>query len=608
MVATLPKRSEVPAEMTWDAESIFATPGDWQKAVEQANQAIPELNRHAGTLAGSAATLLEALKERDGLFVKAGHIYQWAMMHQVVDSDNQEAIARIGQAQMMYARVQAAAAYIEPEILEMDQQKLDSFMSESPELATYRHYFEKLGTRRGHVRSAEVEQVLAEVSDVAASGYAIYNALADADLKFGTIKDEQGNNVELGQSNVWQYIRSQNRDVREAAWNAMSDAYITFKNTCAATLNSAVKSDVFYARARNYDTALEASLSATNIPTQVFYQVLDTFKKNLPVWHRYWEIKRRGLGVDRLTGYDIDVPLVRSRREIPYNEGKQMVMRGMAPLGEEYLQPLRMGLEEQRWVDVLPNQGKGQGAFSSGFPGTHPFLFISYDDSLENVSTLAHELGHSMHSYLTWKNQPVVYGGYSMFVAETASNFNQALMRADLLSQNPEEDFELEILAEAMSNFHRYLFIMPTLARFEIECHERVERGESLTAESMMELMADLYTEAYGPAVEVDRPRVGITWAEFPHLFANFYVFQYTTGISAANALADMVVKEGKPAAERYLSFLRAGDSLYPLDALKLAGIDMSTPEPVERAFGILSGMVDRLDKLVGQGPVTANQ
>jgi oligoendopeptidase F len=296
---------------------------------------------------------------------------------------------------------------------------------------------------------------------------------------------------------------------------------------------------------------------------------------------------------------------VRSRREIPYDEGMDMVLTGMAPLGDEYIEPMRRGLHQDRWVDVLPNQGKGQGAFSSGFPGTHPFLFISYDDSLENVSTLAHELGHSMHSYLTWKHQPVVYGGYSMFVAETASNFNQALMRANLLEKNTEEDFELEILAEAMSNFHRYLFIMPTLARFEIECHERVERGESLTAESMMELMADLYAEAYGPAVEVDRPRVGITWAEFPHLFANFYVFQYTTGISAANALADMVVKEGKPAADRYLSFLRAGDSLYPMDALKLAGIDMSTPEPVERAFGILNRMVDRLDKLVGQGPVS---
>ncbi len=605
MVATLPKRSEVPVEKTWDASSIFATPEDWQKAVEEVNRGIPELNRHAGKLAGSSRTLLAVLKERDDLIIKAGHIYQWAMMHQAVDSDNQQAIARLGQAQMLFARVQAAAAYIEPEILEVEPQKLDALMSESEDLAVYRHYFDKLGTRRGHVRSAEVEQVLAEVSDVAQSGYAIYNALADADLKFGKIKDEEGREVELGQSNVWQYIRSQNREVREAAWNAMSDAYITFKNTTAATLNSAVKSDVFYARARNYDSALEASLSATNIPTQVFYQVLDTFKKNLPVWHRYWEIKRRGLGVDRLTGYDIDVPLVRSSREIPYDEGMNMVLEGMAPLGNEYLEPLRRGLQQERWVDVLPNQGKGQGAFSSGFPGTHPFLFISYDNSLENVSTLAHELGHSMHSFLTWKNQPVVYGGYSMFVAETASNFNQALMRANLLSKNPDEDFELEILAEAMSNFHRYLFIMPTLARFEIECHERVERGESLTAESMMELMADLYAEAYGPAVDVDRPRVGITWAEFPHLFANFYVFQYTTGISAANALADMVVKEGKPAADRYLSFLRAGDSLYPIDALKLAGIDMSTPEPVERAFGILKGMIDRLDKLVGQGPIS---
>jgi oligoendopeptidase F len=340
------------------------------------------------------------------------------------------------------------------------------------------------------------------------------------------------------------------------------------------------------------------------VPTEVFYKVLDTFKKNLPVWHRYWEIKRRGLGVDKLHGYDIDVPLIRKERKISYDEGMKIVLEGMAPLGEEYIQPLQRGLYEQRWVDVLPNEGKGGGAFSSGAPGTHPFLFISYDDTLENVSTLAHELGHSMHSYLSWKHQPVVYANYSMFAAETASNFNQALVRAHLLATDKDPDFELEVLAEAMSNFHRYLFIMPTLARFEIEMHERLERGEGLTAEAMSSLMADLYTEAYGPSVEVDRDRVGITWAEFPHMFGNFYVFQYTTGISAANALADGVLREGEPAAQRYLSFLKAADSVYPIDALKMAGIDMKTPEPVEKAFAVLTRMIDRLDELVGEGPL----
>ncbi|MEO8285752.1 MAG: oligoendopeptidase F [Chloroflexota bacterium] len=604
MVSTLPKRQDVPEEMKWDATSIYATPEAWQAATKQVAEDMEKVSRYQGKLGSSADTLLEGLKARDALLVETNRIGQWAMMYHVPDMNNQEAIARFGQAQILYGKAGAAVAFFEPEILEIGADKLKTMLKEQPALGEYEHYFDKLESQRAHIRSAEVEGVLAEAADLADSGYTIYNALSDSDLKLGTIEDENGKKVELGQSNIITLIRNRNRPVRKAAWESMSDAYLGMKNTFAATLSSGVKRDVFYAQAHRYSSSLEAALSADNVPTEVFYKVVDTFRKHLPVWHRYWEIKRRGLGVDKLHGYDIDVPLVRSERKISYDEAVQIVLEGMAPLGDEYIEPLRRGLLEQRWVDVLPNEGKGGGAFSSGGPGTHPFLFISYDDTLENVSTLAHELGHSMHSYLTWKNQPAVYGNYSMFAAETASNFNQAMVRANLLANGKDEDFELEVLAEAMSNFHRYLFIMPTLARFEIECHERVERGEGLTADAMSSLMADLYTEAYGPSVEVDRDRVGITWAEFPHMFGNFYVFQYTTGISAANALADGVLRDGKDAAERYLSFLRAGDAVYPIDALKMAGIDMNTPEPVERAFAVLTRMIDRLDQLVGNGPL----
>jgi oligoendopeptidase F len=359
-----------------------------------------------------------------------------------------------------------------------------------------------------------------------------------------------------------------------------------------------------YARAHKYGSSLEAALAADNIPKEAFTGMLETYQKHLPVWHRYWEIKRRALGVDKLHGYDIDVPLIRGQRKIPYEQGMFIVTEGMKPLGEEYGETLKRGLHKQRWVDIYPNQGKGSGAFSAGTHGTHPFLMLNYDDSLETVSTLAHELGHSMHSYFTWKTQPPVYGHYSMFVAETASNFNQAMVRADLLKKEHDEDFELEVLAEAMSNFHRYFFIMPALARFELDCHERVERGEGLTADLMTQRLAVLFKEAYGPAVEVDEQRVGIAWAQFPHLFGNFYVFQYATGISAANALADGILKNGSSAAQKYVEFLKAGDALYPIDALKLAGIDMTTPEPVSRAFGVMTGFIDRLDEIVGKGPL----
>ena len=604
MTTALRKRSEVPEEMTWDATSVFPSHEAWEAAVNEITARFGGLEKYSGRLGESGDTLLAALTERDDLGVRVFHTYQYAGMFHYGDMNDQEAIARFGRAVGLFGRFAAASAFYEPEILSLDPTRLRAMQEESESLRAYAHYFNKLARRREHVRSAEVEEVLADVLELANMGERIHGALADSDLKFGKINDPEGREVELGQGNIETLIRNRDRTVRKAAWEAQADAYISMKNTFAAALSVGVKRDVFYARARKYANSLESALGATNIPIEVFHTTIDTFKRMLPLWHRYWEIKRRGLGVDKLHGYDIDVPLVRSQRKIPYEEGMRMVVNGLAPLGEEYAAPMKRGLYEERWVDVLPNEGKAGGAFSSGAPGTHPFLLISYDDTLENVSTLAHEMGHSMHSYFAWDTQPPIYSNYSMFVAETASNFNQAMMRADLLSKTDDTDFELEILAEAMSNFHRYLFIMPTLARFELEFHEREERGEGVTAESMSKLMADLYREAYGPAVEVDDARVGITWAEFPHLFGNFYVFQYTTGISAANALADQVLKEGQPAVDRYLGFLKAGDALYPIDALKLAGIDMTTPEPVERAFGILERMVNRLDELVGQGPL----
>ncbi len=604
MTTALRKRSEVPEDMTWDARSIFSSDEAWEAAVAEATAGFGDLEKYAGRLGESADTLLEALKRRDDLAVQVFHIYQYAGMYHFGDMNDQASIARYGKSVGLIGRYLSASAFFEPEILTIDPSRLHAMQQESEGLRGYAHYFDKLARRREHIRSAEVEEVLANVLELANMGDRVHGALADSDLKFGRIKDDSDHDVELGQGNIETLIRNTNRDVRKAAWEAQADAYIGMKNTFAAALSIGIKRDVFYARARKYANSLEAALGATNIPVEVFYTTIDTFKRKLPLWHRYWDIKRRGLGVDKLHGYDIDVPMIRSQKKIPYQEGMQMVVEGLAPLGDEYAVPMKRGLYQERWVDVLPNEGKAGGAFSSGAPGTHPFLLLSYDDTLENVSTLAHEMGHSMHSYFAWQTQPPVYSNYSMFVAETASNFNQALMRADLLAKTKDVDFELEILAEAMSNFHRYLFIMPTLARFEIECHEREERGEGLTAESMSTLMADLYKEAYGDAVDVDNARVGITWAEFPHLFGNFYVFQYTTGISAANALADQVLKEGKPAVDRYLSFLKTGDALYPIDALKLAGIDMTTPEPVERAFSILERMINRLDELVGPGPL----
>ncbi len=606
MAKPLPKRSEVPEEVTWDIKSVFPSDEGWEAAYNEATASLAGMGRFREKLGDSPCALLEALQARDELLSEVERILLYGNMQLTSDTGEQAYLARSDQAEGLMSRASAAVAYYEPEILALDPDKLQAMVGQEPELEPYRHYLDKLNRLREHVRSAEVESLLAEVGDVTGSAYRIHIALEDADMKFATIKGEDGEDIEVAQGNINVLIASQDREVRKAAWEAYADGYIAVKNTMAATLAGQVKRDVFYARARNYGSALDAALGESNIPKEVYFNLLDTVQAHFPVWHRYFDIRKRALGVEQLHGYDIDVPLVRSRRNIPYSDGLGIIGMGMAPLGDNYSSVLHKALHEQRWVDIYPNQGKGSGAFSYGSFGTHPFLMMNYDDTLESVSTLAHELGHSMHSYFSWQNQPYIYSRYSMFVAETASNFNQALVRADLLANDPDPDFELEVLAEAMSNFHRYFFIMPTLARFELDAHQRVERGESLTADAMSERLTELFREAYGPAVTLDEARVGITWAQFPHMFGNFYVFQYATGISAANALAEGVMQGGQEAAERYVKFLSAGDALFPLEALKLAGIDMTSPEPVERAFGVLSRLVNRLDQLVGEGPVSS--
>lgn len=600
----LPRRDDVPTEDRWDVESVFADERAFDDAVARVEAALPTLAGYAGTLGSSAGALLTALTASDEMMILTWHIYLYASMQVSGDQTNGANTARLDRAMGIFARYGASVSYIEPELLALPSETLDRFTREEPKLAVYGHYFDKLGLRRAHVRSAEVEELLAQASDPLASAGQIHQVLENADLTFAAVKDETGAEVRLAQGNSDSLIESQTRSVRRDAWQTYADGYLGVKNTMAATLAGGVKSNVFYARAHRYPSALEASVQPHNIPVAVFETLIATVRAHLPLWHRYWSIRRRALGVADLHPYDLHVPLATAEQQIPYDRGVEMLADGLAPLGEEYVAIARRGLTVERWVDKYPNIGKGSGAHSTGAPGTYPFLMQNYDDTLLSLSTLAHELGHSMHSYYAWQTQPPIYSSYSMFVAETASNFNQALLRARLLESNDDPRFQVAVIEEGMSNFQRYFFIMPILAQFERAIHEQVERGEGLTADGMSATLVSLYREGFGDEVVMDEPRVGITWAQFPHLFGNFYVWQYATGISAANALAAGVVSEGASAAERYIQFLKAGDALYPIDALKLAGVDMTTPEPVERAFSVLEGLIDRLDKIAGDGPL----
>ena len=582
----------------WNAESVFATPEAWSAEVDSILASLPEIKKFEGALK-DAATLLQAFETIEGLMARMNRAYVYAGFSYAVDTTDQNASAMNGKAQGMYGQVMATAAFLNPELLAIGQKKLKKWTKDEPRLAVYEQFFNNLFRKHEHVRSGEVEEMLGMLADPFSGAGEASSLLRNADMKIPSIKDKDGVEVELSESVIFNLMAKDDRAARRESWENYHATLLNYKNTLAATLSTSIKQNVFLSRVRKHTNALEMMLYENNIPVDVFHALIETFKKNLPTWHRYFEIRRKALGLETLEPYDIWAPLVPTHPKVPFHQAVEWIAEGLLPMGRDYVGILRNGALEERWVDVYPNKGKRSGAFSWGAPGTHPFIMMSYTDEVFSVSTLAHELGHSMHSYLTWQNQPLVYADYSLFVAEVASNFHQAMVRDHLLKTNPDKNFRIAVIEEAMSNFYRYFFVMPTLARFELETHTRVENGQPLTADTMIKLMADLFTEGYGGKVNVRRDHVGMTWARFGHLFSDYYVYAYATGIAGAHALAKRVLNGEPNAVENYLGFLKAGCSDYPLDVLKRAGVDLTTPAPVDEAFAVMSDYVDRLEKLL---------
>ncbi|MCB9138451.1 MAG: oligoendopeptidase F [Caldilineaceae bacterium] len=596
---TLRERSAIPVEYTWDTESVYTDIAAWEAAMNEVRSRIAQASAYQGRLHEGPTVLADCLDYATKLYRDAVRIYMYAALEYNVDSDSQAAAARSGRGQSLLSETAAALAFIDAELMQIGFATLHAWVTREPRLADYAHYIRKLEDRADHVRSAEVEELLGQVNDPFGTASGIHGVLVNADLTFEPARTQEDELIEIGQSTYQTLIISPDREVRRTAWNHYADAHMAYKNTMAACLLTGVKQNVFTARARRYDSALDAALAPNQIPPEVFHNLIETYRKHLPTWHRYWRVRAKAMGLETLREYDLKAPLT-EQPHIPYEQAVEWIAQGMAPLGETYVETLRRGCQEERWVDIYPNKGKRTGAFSWGGPGTHPFIMMSYTDDLYSLSTLAHELGHSLHSYLSWENQPLVNTDYSLFAAEVASNFNQAMVRDYLFKLNDDRDFQIAVIEEAMANFHRYFFIMPTLARFELAIHEQVERGDAFNADGLIEQMADLLAEGYGDGVTMDRARSGTMWMQFSsHLYSNFYVYQYATGIAGANALAQQVLTDDADAAERYLDFLRAGGSLYPLDALELAGIDLRTPAAVEAAFDVLAGLVDRLESLV---------
>jgi oligoendopeptidase F len=605
VATTLPARSEVDKRFTWDRESVFPDEAGWEQAVDTIIARLPDLAEFRGHLGDSPDALADWFDANESVHRLMGKVMVYSTMAYSVDTGDQAALARTDRARSVAAQLGAATSFALPEMIVTGIPKLRGWVASSPRLAHLGHYFERIEKLQKHIRSAEVEEILNQVSDPLATALSVHGVLANTDLKFAPAVGTKGDQHEVAQGTIGALLTSPDRELRRTAFENYADAHLAMQHAMAASLAGGIKRDVFYARARGFPSSLAGALEPSHVPPDVYRNVIQAFRDNVGTWHRYWRVRRKALGLVELKPYDTRAPVGESTLKVPYEQAVDWIAEGVAPLGEEYVRILRRGALEDRWVDIYPNRGKRMGAFSTGVPDTVPFIFMSYNDDIYSMSTLAHELGHSMHSYYSRKTQPFIYSSYGLFQAEVASNMHQALVRRHLLATHKDDPaFEVAVIEEAMSNFYRYFFIMPSLARLELETHEHVERGGAVTAGYLNNLMAGLMMEVYGSEVEVterDRERIGSTWAQFhTHLYSNFYVYQYATGIAGADHLVQRVADGDPGAAESYLAFLKSAGSMYPLDGLRLAGVDMTSPEPVQAGFATLARMVSRLEELTG--------
>jgi oligoendopeptidase F len=593
------KRAEIPQEHTWNLGSIYPTNTAWEQDFQRVTAMLPQIRAFAGKLGDSAKTLLDALTVRDTAGETLEKVYVYAHMRMDEDTTNSAYQALLDRATTLFSDYGAAAAYITPELLAIPQTKLDAFLAAEPKLQVYRHELDEINRQRPHVLTSEMEGMLAQATEMGGAAGRVFHMLSDADLKFPNVKDENGQEAPLTQANyVARFLRNQDRRVRADAFSAVLGTYSAYNNTCAALLAAQVKRDIFFARARRYESAIAAALDPNNIPVSVYDSLIETVHRNLPALHRYLRLRQRLLGLDDLHMYDLYVPMVREvEYKVPYAEAREQVARAVGPLGEQYVQALRTGLGS-RWVDVYENVGKRSGAYSSGAYGTQPFVLLNYQDTLDDMFTLAHEMGHSMHSFFTRRTQPYPYGGYTIFVAEVASTLNEALLTDYLLRQTQDKAVRMYLLDHALETYRTTLYRQTLFAEFEQQAHARAEAGEALTPELLNDVFKRLNDLYYGPVTQVD-DLIQYEWSRIPHFYSSFYVYQYATDISASAALARQILTEGEPAARRYLRFLSSGSSDYSIDLLREAGVDLSSPQPVQEALDTFARYIDEMERLV---------
>lgn len=591
----LRNRNEIDEKYKWRLEDIYENEEMWEEDFQKVKELLAEIAGFKGKI-NTAENLHSVLMLNDRIGMSLGKIFSYARMRRDENNTNARYQSLTDRAMMLSIEAMSATSFIAPEILSIDEHKLKAMIDEKEELKIYGQYLENLMRFKPHVLSPEEEKILAETEILGESISDIFSMLNDADLRFPVVKDEDGSEVELTHGNFISFMQSKDRSVRKAAFNGMYDTYKKYINTFASTMSGNVKKDIFYTNTRKFNSSLEASLFDDNVDVSVYNNLIDTIHKRLNVLHRYVGIKKRFLGLDEMHMYDLYVPLIQEYdKYFTYEEAVDLVLTGLNPLGDEYINLLKKGFSS-RWIDVYENRGKTSGAYSWGAYGVHPYVLLNFQGRLNDVFTIAHEMGHSLHTYYSNEAQPYVYAGYKIILAEVASTCNEAVLMDYLLKNSTDRMEKLYLLNHFLEEFRTTVFRQVMFAEFEKITHEMAEKGEALTAEVLSQKYYELNKLYYGDDMVVDE-EISCEWARIPHFYRSFYVYKYATGFSAAIAISRMIMNEGKAAVDRYKKFLKSGSSDYPLNILKKAGVDLSVAKPIDDALDVFEKMLDEFEK-----------
>ncbi len=599
MAQAMAKRSEIPAEKRWATEDLYVSDAAWETDLQEVTALVGEAAKYQGHLGESAQMLREFLDFEDDLEIRVEKVYMYAHLNSDVDTTNMTYQSMMMKAQMLFAKVNETLAFMNPEIMAIPQDTLAAYRAQEPGLKAYDRFFTLMEREREHTRSSEIEALLASAGEMAHAASQTFGMLNNADLKFPKIKNENGEEVEMSHGRYVGYLESSDRSVREAAFQSMYGTFEQFANTIASTFTANIKQAIFFAKARGYSSTRAMYLAGSNVPETVYDNLIEAVHEALPSMYRYVALRKKMLGVDELHMYDVYVPIVpECKMKVPFEQAKETILKALEPMGEEYLAALKEGFDN-RWIDACENVGKRSGAYCSGGSVGHPYVLMTYKETLDNMFTLAHEMGHAMHSYFSNKIQPHQTAGYRIFVAEVASTCNEILLTRYLLKTTTDKAQRAYIINHFLDSFKGTLFRQTMFAEFEMTAHKMLENGEALTAEKLNKVYYDINAKFFGPDMVCD-DLIKLEWARIPHFYTPFYVYQYATGISAAGALSTRILEIGEEGVKDYMKFLTGGGSQDPIDLLKLAGVDMSQKAPVQAALKLFDEMVTELEEMLG--------